>query len=112
MIRNLLENVGEVAVSVKDLVDVGLEEGDHPAGQGLRPDDLGIVVRIRDTGDSVDERGNKSHPAPRGSVQKRPGRVRSKPANGSGPELLGVVPDRELSQQGKSRLFPQSSKKI
>jgi hypothetical protein len=48
---------------------------------------------------------------PRGSVQKRPTGVRSKPANGSGPELLEVVPDRELSKQGKSGLFPQSSPK-
>src|SRR3974390_336677 len=49
---------------------------------------------------------------PRGSVQKRPSGVSSKPANGSGPELLEVVPDRELLEQGKSGLFPQSSKKI
>ena len=49
---------------------------------------------------------------PRGSVQKRPTGVRSKPANGSGPELLEVVPDRELSHQGKSGLFPESAKKI
>jgi hypothetical protein len=48
---------------------------------------------------------------PRGSDQKRPTGVRSKPANGSGPELLEVVPDRELSEQGKSGLFPQSSPK-
>jgi hypothetical protein len=48
---------------------------------------------------------------PRGSVQMRPTGVSSKPANGSGPELLGVVPDRELAQQGKSGLFSQSSKK-
>jgi hypothetical protein len=38
--------------------------------------------------------------------------VISKPANGSGPELLEVVPDRGLSKQGKSGLFLQSSKKI
>ena len=37
--------------------------------------------------------------------------VISKPANESGPELLEVVPDRELSKQGKSGLFPRSSKK-
>src|SRR5215469_17462307 len=48
---------------------------------------------------------------PRGSVQKRPTGVISKPANGSGSELLKVVPDRELSKQGKSGLFPQSFKK-
>ena len=48
---------------------------------------------------------------PRGSVQKRPTGVSSKPANGSGPELLEVVPDRKLSKQGKSGLFPQSSPK-
>src|ERR1700745_2552763 len=52
-----------------------------------------------------------NHLRPRGSVQKRPTGVRSKPANGSGPELLEVVPDRELSKQGKSSFFPQSSKK-
>src|SRR5215467_1853437 len=49
--------------------------------------------------------------SPRGSVQKRPTGVISKPANGSGSELLKVVPDRELSKQGKSGLFPQSFKK-
>ena len=49
---------------------------------------------------------------PRGSVQKRPTGVSSKPANGSGPERLEVVPDRELSTQGKTSLFPQSSRKI
>src|ERR1700681_197215 len=49
---------------------------------------------------------------PRGSVQKRPTGVSSKPANGSGPERLEVVPDRELAMQGKTGLFPQSSKKI
>ena len=49
---------------------------------------------------------------PRGSVQKRPTGVISKPANGSGSELSKVVPDRELSKQGKSGLFPQSPKKI
>ena len=48
---------------------------------------------------------------PRGSVQKRPSGVISKPANGSGPELLEVVLDRELSKQGKSGFFPQSFKK-
>ena len=48
---------------------------------------------------------------PRGSVQKRPTGVISKPANGSGSELSKVVPDRELSKQGKSGLFPQSFKK-
>jgi hypothetical protein len=30
----------------------------------------------------------------------------------SGPERLEVVPDRELAMQGKTGLFPQSSKKI
>jgi len=30
----------------------------------------------------------------------------------SGPELLEVLPDHELSKQGKSGLFPQSPKKI
>lgn len=49
---------------------------------------------------------------PRGSVQKRPTGVISKPANGSGPKRLEVVPDRVLSKQGKSGLFPRSSKKI
>ena len=49
---------------------------------------------------------------PRGSVQKRPTGVSSKPANGSGPERLEVVPDHELAMQGKTGLFPQSSKKI
>jgi hypothetical protein len=49
---------------------------------------------------------------PRGSVQKRPTGVSSKPANGSGPERLEVVPDPELAMQGKTGLFPQSSKKI
>jgi hypothetical protein len=49
---------------------------------------------------------------PRGSVQKRPTGVRSKPANGSGPELLEVLPDRELLKQGKSGFSPQSSKKV
>jgi hypothetical protein len=49
---------------------------------------------------------------PRGSVQKRPTGVSSKPANGSGPERLEVVPDHELAMQGKIGLFPQSSKKI
>src|SRR5262249_9673142 len=51
-------------------------------------------------------------PFPRGSVQNRPIGVSSKPANGSGPELLEVVPDHECSKQGKSGLFPQSAKKI
>src|SRR6516162_6109776 len=37
--------------------------------------------------------------------------VISKAANGSGSELSKVVPDRELSKQGKSGLFPQSFKK-
>src|SRR5215471_15284463 len=49
---------------------------------------------------------------PRGSVQRRPTGVRSKPANGSGPELLEVLPDRELLKQGKSGFSPQSPKKI
>ena len=49
---------------------------------------------------------------PRGSVQKRPTGVISKPANGSGPELLEVVPDRELSKQGKSDFFLKACKKI
>jgi hypothetical protein len=49
---------------------------------------------------------------PRGSVQKRPTGVRSKAANGSGPEPLEVVPDRKLFKQGKSGLFPQSAEKI
>ena len=48
---------------------------------------------------------------PRGSVQKRPTGVISKPANGSGPELLEVVPDRELSKQGKSVFFLKAPKK-
>ena len=48
---------------------------------------------------------------PRGSVQKRPTGVISKPANGSGAELLEVVPDRELSKQGKSVFFLKASKK-
>jgi hypothetical protein len=55
---------------------------------------------------------NNHFSGPRGSVQKRPTGVISKPANGSGPELLEVVRDRELSKQGKSGLFPQSSKKV
>ena len=55
--------------------------------------------------------GTVDQELPRGSVQKRPTGVISKPANGSGSELLKVVPDRKLSKQGKSGLFPQSFKK-
>jgi len=55
-----------------------LEKEDLPKLLQALPKDLRAVVR------------------PRGSVQKRPTGVRSKPANGSGPELLEVVPDHGL----------------
>ena len=49
--------------------------------------------------------------APRGSVQKRPTGVRSKPANGSGPEPVEVLADRELFRQGESVFSLKALKK-
>src|SRR6516165_9772967 len=49
---------------------------------------------------------------PRGSVQKRPSGVSSKPDNGSGPELLDVVPGHRLSIKLNRNFFLRSSKKI
>src|SRR5215469_17571551 len=48
---------------------------------------------------------------PRGSVQKRPSGVSSKPANGSGPEQLDVVPGHRLSIKLNRNFFLRSSKK-
>ena len=48
---------------------------------------------------------------PQGSVQKRPTGVSSKPANGSGPEQLDLVPGHRLSIKLNRNFFLRSSKK-